>query len=102
MQSDSTSIQSCKRHAIGPMISRGDSRYQSQRAPRSNSKSTKVGSPSPSDAGGERGARSVNVDGFIVVNDAAFISRQTDKQHSDKYEDNVIRDSSNLSGEWLW
>ena len=84
------------------MISRGDSRYNGQRTPRSNSKSTKVGSPSPSDAGGECGARSVNVDGFMVVNDAAFITHQTDKQHSTEHENYEINDSSNLSGEWLW
>jgi hypothetical protein len=44
----------------------------------------------------------VNVDGFIVVNDTAFISLQTGKQHSNELEDYEISDSSNLSGEWLW
>jgi len=102
MQSDSKSIQNAKRHAIGSIISCGDSHHKGQRTPRSNSKSTKVGSPSPSDAGGEYGARSVEVDGFCVNNDIAFISQQTGKQHSDELDDYEMSDSSNLSGEWLW
>jgi hypothetical protein len=46
----------------------------------------------------------VNVDGFIVVNDLAFVSRQAGEQHSDEHEteDYEMSDSSNLSGEWLW
>lgn len=103
MQSDATSIQNAKRHAIRRnLISYGDSRHKGQRAPRRNSKSAKVSSPRPLNSGGEYGARSVKVDGFCVNNDIAFIGQQTDKQHSDKLEDYEISDSSNLSGEWLW
>lgn len=106
MQHDLPSMQSYKSRAIRqkqPLISHGCyGRNNGQRASRSISKSAKISSPNSSDASGERGTRSVNVYGFCVVNDIAFISRQTNKQHSDELENYEMSDSSSLSGEWLW